>query len=140
MITVTGTLALQDSDSDIGVTNIGPGPAAAGTPISEAHHSGPYYRPGRANSDDITVPELRYSIDCDISLRGAVISEFNLKTCDITAPHRDLRLGSSGNPRKFRHCIYLVYTWYILLAFVILVYTRYMTGICFLGKSIFVYH
>ena len=47
---------------------------------------------------------------------------------------------SSGNPRKFRHGIYLVYTWYILLAFVILVYTRYMTGICFLGKSIFVYH
>jgi hypothetical protein len=48
--------------------------------------------------------------------------------------------ASSGNPRKFRHGIYLVYTWYILLAFVILVYTRYMTGICFLGKSIFVYH
>lgn len=47
---------------------------------------------------------------------------------------------ASGNPRKFRHGIYLVYTWYILLAFVILVYTRYMTGICFLGKSIFVYH
>jgi hypothetical protein len=46
----------------------------------------------------------------------------------------------SGNPRKFRHGIYLVYTWYILLAFVILVYTRYMTGICFLGKSICVYH
>ncbi len=47
---------------------------------------------------------------------------------------------TSGNPRKFRHGIYLVYTWYILLVFVILVYTRYMTGICFLGKSIFVYH
>ena len=47
---------------------------------------------------------------------------------------------TSGNPRKFRHGIYLVYTWYILLAFVILVYTRYMTGICFLGKSIFVYY
>ena len=51
-----------------------------------------------------------------------------------------LTLHTSGNPRKFRHGIYLVYTWYILLAFVILVYTRYMTGICFLGKSIFVYH
>ncbi len=52
------------------------------------------------------------------------------------------KMMSSGNPRKFRHGIYLVYTWYILLAFVILVYTRYMTGICFLGKSIFVlvYH
>ena len=47
---------------------------------------------------------------------------------------------ASGNPRKFRHGIYLVYTMYILLAFVILVYTRYMTGICFLEKSIFVYY
>jgi hypothetical protein len=50
------------------------------------------------------------------------------------------RSGTSGNPRKFRHGIYLVYTWYILLAFVILVYTRYMTGIWFLEKSIFVYY
>ncbi len=46
----------------------------------------------------------------------------------------------SGNRRKFRHGIYLVYTMYILIAFVILVYTRYMTGICFLKKSIFVYY
>ncbi len=43
--------------------------------------------------------------------------------------------GPSGNPRKFRHGIYLVYTWYMLLAIVILVYTRYMTGICFLEKK-----
>ena len=54
--------------------------------------------------------------------------------------HYNSVIMASGNPRKFRHGIYLVYTWYILLAFVILVYTRYMTGICFLGKSIFVYH
>ncbi len=48
-------------------------------------------------------------------------------------------MAPSGNPRKFRHGIYLVYTMYILLAFVFLVYTRYMTGNCFLEKSIFVY-
>jgi hypothetical protein len=54
--------------------------------------------------------------------------------------HYNSVIMASGNPRKFRHGIYLVYTWYILLAFVILVYTWFMTGICFLGKSIFVYH
>jgi hypothetical protein len=31
----------------------------------------------------------------------------------------DDSLLTSGNPRKFRHGIYLVYTWYILSAFVI---------------------
>ncbi len=55
----------------------------------------------------------------------------HLRVCGLPA-------SSSGNPRKFRHGIYLVYTWYILLAFVILVYTRYMAGI--LGESIFVYY
>ena len=44
----------------------------------------------------------------------------------------------SGNPRKFWHGIYLVYTRYILSAFLIVVYTKYMTGIWFLEKVTFV--
>jgi predicted membrane channel-forming protein YqfA (hemolysin III family) len=67
--------------------------------------------------------------------------------CQCTLPEsRSESTGPRGiwkpRARKFRYGIYLVYTWYILLVFLILVYTRYMTGIqvCFLGKSIFVYH
>ncbi len=44
---------------------------------------------------------------------------------------------ASGNPTKFRHGIYLIYTWYILSSILNLVYTRYMTGICFFEKKVY---
>ncbi len=62
-------------------------------------------------------------------------SETALVVCTLALGTSGILTTSSGNPRKFRHGVYLVYTRYILLAFVILVYTRYMTGIWFLEKK-----
>ena len=76
---------------------------------------------------------------CSDSAYSAYCNMHNMQNMQIIC-RKICPVVSSGNPRKFRHGIYLVYTWYILSAFVILVYTRYVTGICFLGKSIFVYH
>ncbi len=98
-------------------------------------------RPGRSESPAGRAGSLRAGQYRDSSAQAAANPGAGARRRRDGPGHREARARPpqppppSGNPRKFRHGIYLVYTRYILLAFVILVYTRYMTGICFLEKK-----